>query len=715
MKDGFRNRVAAALIWLLAATAMGGAQESAGAGISPVLATIDASKVREPISKYDYGMFIEHIGSLINHGLWSEMLDDRKFYFPITSAESTEPAQAGPRRLRMQLKKWQPVGPDGFVGMNRDHPYVGEQSPQIRLENATPHGIQQSGLALSKGKSYIGRVVLAGTSGPKVRISLVWGTNADARQTVAISALHSAFATFPLKFTAQADTAEGRFEIVGNGPGSLKIGAVSLMPADNLQGFRPDTVGLLRQLNSGFWRLPGGNFVSGHDWRDAIGDADKRPPIWDYAWNAMQPNDVGMDEFMVLCKLLDVEPYVTVNAGFGDARSAAELVEYANGSIRTPMGALRAHNGHPQPYRVRYWDVGNEPYGFWQLGYTPLRYFEIKHNAFVKAMRQVDPSITVLASGAMPDEMTVNGLARMVTGKVQAEFGSEADWTGGLLAKCWGNFDGLTEHWYERSGSRFDLDVSKHDPYQAGTQMPPRYGYVPVNQSLLEWARWPSNRVRTKVEEWEEYEKRFPAMADKKIFLSIDEWAYTGTPANLKLALSYAMVLQEMFRHTEFIKMSAFTMGLSTLDYSASAAIFNTNGLMFKLYREHFGTLPVEVDGSSPQPAPKWPFGGEQPRINAGSPTYPLDVAAAFSSDRKFLTVAVVNPTESAPQMQLRFQGAEVGGESKMWQMTGSSPDAADVVGQTPQVETVETSLPEVPKTLSVAPISLTIYAFPVK
>jgi alpha-N-arabinofuranosidase len=716
MKSAFGNRNVKALICLLAAGGMSAAQEAARAAAPPVTATIDASKVGEPISKYAYGMFIEHIGNLINHSLWSELLDDRKFYFPIKSATPAGDFQAGltpVQRARMQYKKWRPVGPDEFVVMDRDHPYVGEQSPRIKLERATPHGIQQAGLGLRKAVSYAGRIVLAAKPGTKVNASLVWGSGDGDRQTITISTARATFATFPLKFTAQADTTDGRIEIVGTGSGWFRVGAVSLMPGDNLHGFRPDTIGLLRQLNSGFWRLPGGNFVSNHDWRDAIGDPDKRPPTWDYAWNAMQPNDVGMDELMMLCKLLKVEPYVTVNAGLGDDRSAADLVEYANGSIHSRMGGLRARNGHPEPYHIKYWNIGNEPYGFWQIGFTPLRYWVIKHNLFAKAMRKADPSITILASGAMPDEITILGLARMLTGKVRGEFGTESDWTGGVLDKCWGNFDGVTEHWYARSGTRFDLDIEKHDPYTGGTQMPPRYGYVPVNQSLIDWARVPSNRLRIKAEEWEEYKKRFPAMVDKKIFLSVDEWAYTGTPTNLKLALSYSLVMQEMFRHTDFLKMSAFTMGVSTLDYNATDAVLNTTGLMFKLYREHFGTIPVEVTGNSPQPAPKWPVGGEQPKVNAGSPTYPLDVVAAYTNDHKFLTVAVVNPTESAQQMDLDIEGVRVSGKVRMWQLTGSSLDAANLVGQKPKVETTEKQLPKVPKILAVDPISVNIYEFP--
>lgn len=680
---------------------------------SPILATIDTQQVKEPISRYDYGMFIEHIGNLINHSLWSEMLDDRKFYFPINSKPEPEAGNApNPIRQTMRYKKWRPVGPDDFVSMDAAHAFVGEHSPEIKLESGAPHGIQQSGLALRKDKTYVGRIYLSGTPGAKVKVSLVWGAGPSDRQEMALPDLNATYAKFPLKFSAPADTDDGHLEIVGAGKGSFHIGTISLMSADNVHGFRPDTIELLRQLNSGFWRLPGGNFVSNHDWRDAIGDPDKRPPTWDYAWNAMQPNDVGMDELMQLCQLLGVEPYITVNAGLGDAKSAAEQVEYMNGGINTRMGALRARNGHPQPYHVKYWNVGNEPYGFWEIAWTPLRYWVIKHRDFVKAMRAVDPSITILGSGAMPDEMTVTGNARLATGKAIGEFGTDADWTGGLFSKCWGTFDGVTEHWYARSGTRFDLDIGQHDPYAGGTNLPPRYGYVPVKQSLIEWARVPSNRVRIKAEEWAQYEKRFPAIKDKKIFLAIDEWAYTGTPTDLKLALSYAMVLQEMFRHTEFIRMSAFTMGVSTINFNATEAGFNTTGLMFKLYGNYFGTLPVEVTGNSPPPAPKWPVGGEQPATNPGSPTYPLDISAAFTSDRKFLTVAVVNPTEQPQLLNLHVEGLQLAAGAKMWQMTGPSPDAANVLGKKPEVEITENSLSTFPQTISIPPVSIGIFRF---
>ena len=300
-----------------------------------VNAVIDASKTSAPISKYIYGQFLEHIGGIVNNNIWAEMLDDRKFYYPINSHPPAQPA--GPSFRRVSVRHWMPIGDDEFISMDTDHPYTGDHTPSVKVGGTEAHGFQQSGLAVRKGKSYTGRIVLAGT-GSTVKVSLIWGSGAGDRQTVVINKVGSEYKKYPLKFESQSDSEDARLEIVGTGTGSFHVGAVSLMPADNLQGFRPEVIAALKQLHSGVYRWPGGNFVSGHEWRDAIGDPDKRPPIMDEVWHAVQPNDVGTDEFMTLCRLLDVEAYITVNGGFGDAWSAAQLVEYVNGAATTPMG-----------------------------------------------------------------------------------------------------------------------------------------------------------------------------------------------------------------------------------------------------------------------------------------------------------------------------------------------------------------------------------------
>jgi alpha-N-arabinofuranosidase len=677
-------------------------------------ATINTQQAAPPIPKYEYGMFIEHIRTLIYRSLWAEMLDDRKFYFPISSKEPDAPIpqQGSSAGRAMQLHKWRPIGADEAITMDKDQPFVGDQSPRIELDASTPHGIRQSGLSLVKGKNYTGRIYLRGTPGNKIKVALVWGAGEHDRQALSFAAMTNGYKKFPLSFTAPFDNADAALEITGTGSGNFHVGTVSLMPADNVEGFRPDTTALLHRLHSGFWRLPGGNFLSNWSWYDSVGDIDERPPVWDYAWNAMQPNDVGMDEFMTLCKLIGTEPYITVNAGFGDAHSAAEEVEYMNGPATTRLGSLRAHNGHPAPYHVRFWDIGNEPYGTWQLGRTDLKYYELKNNEFAKAMRKADPSITLLASGAMPDEMTVTGQTRALRFKdPQAAFGSDGDFTGGLLAHSFGNFDGLTEHWYARAGKRFDYTLAKSLPLDA----PNEAAYVNVDQSLLEWAHYPSNRVLLKADEWKEYQRRFPAMVDKKIFMSIDEYAYSGAPVNLKLALAYGMVFNEMIRHTDAIAMSAFTMGVSTLDYNRTSAILNSTGLLFKLYGDHFvGSIPVAVNGNSLQPALKYAIAGDQPATNPGSPTYPLDMVAALTPDHKFLTLAVVNATESEQKFDLNVEGVHLAGPSTLWQMTGTSLDAANHVNAPPQVEVKEIVGEKNSGAITIAPASVNVYQFPV-
>ncbi len=683
----------------------------------PVTATINTLETSAPSSKYEFGMFIEHIGPLIYRSLWAEMLDDRKFYFAINSKPDDETHRAG-GFPGMQLRKWRPVGPDDVVAMDNVHPFVGDQSPRIALDASAPHGIRQTGLAVVKGKKYIGHVLLSGTPDAEVQVALTWGDGTSERQAARVGPLTAAYKSFPFSFTAQSSTEHATFEITGTGTGSFHIGTVSLMPADNVQGFRPDTIALLRSVHSGFWRLPGGNFLSDWNWYDSVGSRDTRPPMFDYAWNAMQTNDVGLDEFMTLCKLIGTEPYITVNAGFGDAHSAAEEVEYMNGSIHTRLGAERARNGHPGPYHIKFWDIGNEPYGSWQLGRTDLKYYVLKHNEFAKEMRQVDPSITLLASGNMPEDMDLTGEMRAKDiGNPKALEGTPEDWTGGLLEHSWGNFDGITQHWYARSGQRFDLQLAKSLPLDAPTSA----GYVKVEQSPLEYSRYPANIVHLKAQEWKRYQQRFPAMLKKHIFLSIDEYAYfgggVGRGSDLKLALAYGMIFNEMLRHTDFLRMSAHTMGVSSLDYSPTDAVLNTTGLTFKLYGDQFqpGSIPVQLSGNSPQPAPRYPIGGDQPETNSGGSTYPLDMFAAFTPDRKYLTVAVVNATDKGQELDLNVIGARLAGPSTLWQLTGKDLEAANRVGHLPQVEIKQVAIGDVPKSLSVAPISIDIYRFPVR
>ncbi len=664
----------------------------------PISATIDVSKAGAPISKNVYGQFLEHIGGIVNNGIWAEMLDDRKFYYPITSHPPAEPAAAAGFR-RAVLRHWIPIGPDEFMTMDSDHPYVGEHTPVVKLNGSEAHGIQQTGLAVRKGKSYTGRIILSGTPGASVKVTLVWGDAASERQTVAINKLGTDYIKFPLSFRVEGDSDSAHLEIVGTGAGAFHVGAVSLMPADNVNGFRAEVIAPLKELHSGVYRWPGGNFVSGHEWRDAIGDPDKRPPIMDPVWHAVQPNDVGTDEFMTLCRLLEVEAYITVNAGFGDAWSAAQLVEYVNGAASTPMGSLRSANGHVQPYNVKYWGLGNEPWGEWQLGFMPVAQFELKYNLFAKAMRKIDPTIKLIAPGSMPDAMTGSKQAKRLNGQVVPDYLSPGDWSGNLLAHCLDNIDMLSEHFYSTSGKRTDLQTGEKVSVEA--------------QTLVEWERAPATQVRVKYEHYQEYLKRIPGLKERPVPISLDEWAYIGGPPNsYKVVPAYAWAFHEMFRHSDLYQLGAFTFATAMISADRTNALLSPTGLLFKMYRDHFGTIPVQVSGDSPQPKPVYPAGGDQPAVNPGSDTYPLDVSAAISEDRKTLTFAVLNPSDTEQRVKLSIVGAKLSNQGHLWRMAPSTVDAVNTVGRKPEVEVQEQDMTSMPDTMSVPPYSVSIYSF---
>jgi len=161
--------------------------------------------------------------------------------------------------------------------------------------------------------------------------------------------------------------------------------------------------------------------------------------------------------------------------------------------------------------------------------------------------------------------------------------------------------------------------------------------------------------------------------------------------------------------------MSAFTMGVSTLDISPTSSVLNTTGLLFRMYGNHFvGTIPVAIAGNSPQPETDSQRYADEPKKSSGSPTYPLDMFAALSPDKKFLILSVVNATESEQKFDLNVSGTRIAGPSTLWQLTGNTLDATDRVGQPPQVEIREISIANAPETISVAPISVNIYRFPV-
>jgi alpha-L-arabinofuranosidase len=669
--------------------------------------TVDATKMGAPISPYMYGFFTELHEANNEGGFWAEMLGDRKFFNPVDSSKDREPSPG--RRIRARAARWRPLGPDEYVVMDRRQVYVGEHSPMVKLQAAVPHGIQQAGLGVRTGRKYSGRVILAAEPGAEVKVSLVWGPNPGDRQTIPIKTLRSDYAKFPLSFTAGADSDDARLEIVGTGSGTFHIGAVSLMPADNLNGYRADLIAQMKKIGPTMFRWPGGNMVSSWDWRDSIGDPDKRPPRLNPAWDEVQQNDLGIDEYMVLNRLLNMEPYICVNAGFGDAHSAAEEVEYVSGSVSTPMGKWRAANGHPEPYKVTWWNIGNEMWNTQQMGFMSADQYWVKHNMFAQAMRHVNPNIKLVTSGASPVETSQSHAALAITGKHIAEFGGPADFTGALLAHSSDYMDAAAEHIYPSMADQA-FDVEKQD-------------YVKVDEPLVARARKLANGVHAVVEAWGEYQRRFPALRMDRYPIALDEWVseWIGerglrAPGYSMFApLACAQAMHEMFRHSSMFIISAYTAAPQLLAISPTDASVHPIGLMFELYRRHFGTIPVEVTGNSPQHEVKGTVWVDKSRVSSGSDTYPLDAVAALTADRKALTVAIVNPTESEQQIDVAIKGVTVQNNGHLWRIAGADLTADNEPGKPLVVDIVESPLTGVTGRLTVPKLSISIYELPIQ
>ena len=171
-------------------------------------------------------------------------------------------------------------------------------------------------------------------------------------------------------------------------------------PLSDERGFRKDVLEAVRNIRCPLLRWPGGNFASNYHWEDGIGPKDERPVRFDLAWGKEETNRFGTDEFIEYCRTIEAEPYICVNLGTGTLDEAIHWLEYCNSPGNTHYAKLRVKNGHPEPYRVKYWGVGNENYGEWQVGHRSAKEYAKVLREYAKFMKVVDPNIKIIAVGA---------------------------------------------------------------------------------------------------------------------------------------------------------------------------------------------------------------------------------------------------------------------------------------------------------------------------
>lgn len=164
-------------------------------------------------------------------------------------------------------------------------------------------------------------------------------------------------------------------------------------------GFRLDVLEAMKTLHPPVLRWPGGNFVSGYHWLDGVGPVEQRPRRMELAWHAEESNRFGTNEFLQYCQRIGAEPYICVNMGSGTLDEAQSWVEYCNGTGNTYWANLRREHGHPEPYKVKYWGLGNEMYGSWQIGALNAEDYIKKAREFAKVMKWTDPSIQLASCG----------------------------------------------------------------------------------------------------------------------------------------------------------------------------------------------------------------------------------------------------------------------------------------------------------------------------
>lgn len=297
-------------------------------------------------------------------------------------------------------------------------------------------------------------------------------------------------------------------------------------------GLRKDVLGALRKLDMTAMRYPGGNFASGYHWMDGIGPKSQRPTVRELAWQSIEPNQFGTDEFIKLTNLMGWTPMITVNLGTGTPEEARNWVEYCNSPVGSRYANLRAGNGSEEPHNVKLWCLGNEMDSPWQLGQVPADQYAIRAQQAAKLMKDTDPSIETVACGSS----TMSSPSYMEWDRIVLEYiGSYADYVS--LHRYVGNPEDDTADYLAVTNS-IDRRIEHMDAVcrivQAKTRSKKRH-YLCFD----EWNVW----YRTRSDEHTNGRSKFaPSLIEE--------------PFNLEDALVIAGFLNSFIRHADSVKIA---------------------------------------------------------------------------------------------------------------------------------------------------------------
>jgi alpha-N-arabinofuranosidase len=407
-------------------------------------------------------------------------------------------------------------------------------------------------------------------------------------------------------------------------------------PLADGQGFRHDVLEAMRRLRPPNLRWPGGNFVSGYHWLDGVGPPEERPRRWDLAWRKEESNLFGTSEFIACCRALGTEPYLCANLGSGTLDEAAGWVEYCNATSDTHYANLRRRHGSLEPYGVRYWGLGNEVFGFWQVGHkTAVQYAE-QAREYGKAMKWVDPSIRLVACGA-----------------------GEPEWDWEVLKTVAPLIDYISVHAYFRPDAQ--------EPYYSLLTRPrEQERYIHTLWELICAAR---RQHRT----------------DRPIRIAFDEWNvwYRATAPGPNPLLEETYDLTDALCVASFLNMlqrNCVAIGMANIAQMVNVLapiITSPQGLFLQtiyfpllLQAEHSGPIALDVWAESDDvEIPGW--------LPQRLPL--LDVSATLDEEKRVLYVSAVNLSrDDEMTVELRFLDVKVAPEGVRYLCTGREPSVTN-------------------------------------
>ncbi|MFN8450073.1 MAG: alpha-L-arabinofuranosidase C-terminal domain-containing protein [Anaerolineae bacterium] len=445
-------------------------------------------------------------------------------------------------------------------------------------------------------------------------------------------------------------------------------------PLADERGFRTDVISALRRLNMPVMRYPGGNFVSGYRWRDGVGPRFKRPARKDMAWNTFESNQFGTNEFIEFCRAIGTEPYLAVNCGDGDMREARDWVEYCNVASGTELAEMRREHGYDAPHNVKYWGIGNEVDGHWQIGYKTPEEYARAATEFGKVMKWVDPSIKLIASAVSNWD--------------------SGDWVERaqlLLEQASGTIDYMALHWYvDNTTGDFTTYMTLSELFDA--RLTAYEGLI----RAVQLERKQTRPIHIAVDEW-------------NVWHLVGQGGSTETIYSLEDALVVAMHLNAFLRHARTVRMANIAQIVNVL----APIITKPDGLFlqssfypFELYSRHAGStvLDVQWDGDTFS-------AGDHAGLRA------LDVTATLDEARKQLVLFVVNRSEHADaETTITLATGEFAGAVQVYTVNSASIKAVNSFEQPGQVITRENQAPAKGGTLHYAfePHSVTALVCPV-